>query len=371
MSPRKIGIIISSIVVFIVLGVLSGNLVEVNDATTYQIKQGVLDGELKVRNAPGPYYQGLCKIVTYHKSSEINFSSKNEEGGSSIYSQPIKVPFQGGGTADVSGIVKYVLSLEKKHQISLHTKYQSSIFINQKLMWQTIREGLKEAASIMTAEEAFSGRRSEFISLAEKQITIGISKKIKKDDRLTEVMVDGKPVIAKPSPLKMYDIDVIQFNITNVVPDKITLGLILAKKNAEKAKQDTITEREKGNANIAKALAAEEVEKIKAVTQAQKEYEVSVLDRKKADEVAKGKLIKKKAEAEANQLLVAAGLTPLEKATIEKEMAIGVAEKLSQIKFPSMMVIGGGREGKVLNPFDAIGLDSFMRIQSRFLAGAS
>lgn len=49
--------------------------------------------------------------------------------------------------------------------------------------------------------------------------------------------------------------------------------------------------------------------------------------------------------------------------------AIGVAEKLSQVKFPGMMVIGGsegGKGGQASNPFDAVGLESFMRINEKF-----
>lgn len=47
--------------------------------------------------------------------------------------------------------------------------------------------------------------------------------------------------------------------------------------------------------------------------------------------------------------------------------AIGVAEKLSNVKFPGMMIIGGdsGKGGQALNPFDAVGLESFMRINEK------
>jgi hypothetical protein len=53
-------------------------------------------------------------------------------------------------------------------------------------------------------------------------------------------------------------------------------------------------------------------------------------------------------------------------------VAIGVAEKLSNVKFPGMMIIGGANSkgGNTLNPFDAVGLESFMRIQKKLNANS-
>ena len=58
-------------------------------------------------------------------------------------------------------------------------------------------------------------------------------------------------------------------------------------------------------------------------------------------------------------------MTPLERATIDKETQIGVAEKMSNIKFPEMLIIGGtSGKGGAMNPFDAIGLESFIKIKN-------
>lgn len=110
----------------------------------------------------------------------------------------------------------------------------------------------------------------------------------------------------------------------------------------------------------------QEVEKIKEVTIAQKEFEVAKLARQKANEDAAADIVKGKALAEINRLKVQAGLTPLEKATIQKETAIGVAEQLSKVQFPGMMIIGGGGNGhSPMNPFDAVGLESFQRLSEK------
>jgi len=56
-------------------------------------------------------------------------------------------------------------------------------------------------------------------------------------------------------------------------------------------------------------------------------------------------LVRERAQAEANRLKVAAGLTPQERAQIQKEIAIGVAEKISAMQLPQVY-IEGGAEGK-------------------------
>jgi hypothetical protein len=57
-------------------------------------------------------------------------------------------------------------------------------------------------------------------------------------------------------------------------------------------------------------------------------------------------LVRERAQAEANRLKVAAGLTPQERAQIQKETAIGVAEKLSTMTFPQVYIEGGSKDAK-------------------------
>jgi hypothetical protein len=52
--------------------------------------------------------------------------------------------------------------------------------------------------------------------------------------------------------------------------------------------------------------------------------------------------VQKDAEAYANKKLVTAGLTPQERANIDKEIAIGVAKELAKLDLPSTVIIGAG-----------------------------
>ena len=57
-------------------------------------------------------------------------------------------------------------------------------------------------------------------------------------------------------------------------------------------------------------------------------------------------LVRERAQAEANRLKVAAGLTPQERAQMQRDIAIGVAEKLAEMKLPQVYIENGGKEGK-------------------------
>jgi regulator of protease activity HflC (stomatin/prohibitin superfamily) len=236
---------------------------------------------------------------------------------------------------------------------------------------------------MFTAEEARVTKREEYTSLVLEMIQNGIYRtnstiqKIKGEDgternvTVTRITLDanGKPTVVKASPLKDFGISIVQFSLRGLDFDKVTQDLMMAKKtaeqekivastNAEKAKQDTITAQEQGKAKVASAQAEELVAKVRKTTQAQAEFEVAQFQAKKAIESAKAKRVEGEAEAHIAALKVHAGLSPLEKATIQKETAIGVAEALSKIQFPASMILAGGSDSGKMNPLDALGYRS-------------
>lgn len=52
------------------------------------------------------------------------------------------------------------------------------------------------------------------------------------------------------------------------------------------------------------------------------------------------------------------------KKEMEQQKVVAVAAELAKVQFPGMMILGGGNgsNGHALNPFDAVGLESFMCI---------
>ena len=89
------------------------------------------------------------------------------------------------------------------------------------------------------------------------------------------------------------------------------------------------------------------------------------LEAAKAEEVARKVRAEGEAKAAANRALVAAGLTPLEAATIKKETAIGIAAALAKSEVswvPKIMLTGNGNNGGAM---DAVGLKMLMDIADK------
>lgn len=394
MDLRKVKLlsllVVGVVGLFLLVGV-GRSLVGTNNAGFYQIKQAAVTGTMTVIEDPGSYLRVFADITTYHISDMHYFSKSKLDGGDGAESDPIHVRFNDGGTADISGAIKFRLPADPAKRLKIHQDFKSYAALKHDLIRQTVAEAMMQTATLMKAEESYSTRRSEFTSLVEDQIKTGIydvvARAVKSADADGNELVDHEvfvkrdtitntPVIRKESPLKQYGIEVVSFTIKELDFDATIDALIQKKKeseqakvvartNAERAKQDAITAREQGNAKIATEKANQDVEKIKEVTIAQKEFEVSQLKRKQAEQDAAASVTAGKALAEVNRLKVLAGLTPLEKATIAKETAIGVAHELASITLPTMMVTGGTSNGKTADPFEAVGLESLMRINDK------
>ena len=135
---------------------------------------------------------------------------------------------------------------------------------------------------------------------------------------------------------------------------------------AAAAAQEAIRAEEEGKAMAMKAKWEQEKVKAVEVTKAEQEYEVARLAALKAKEDAKRIEAQGLAEAAAARAKVQAGLTPLEKATIEKETAIGVAQALanSNVRWvPEVMVLGN--QNASANPMDAVGLNMLLDIAKK------
>ena len=394
---KLIAKLVGGVVGLILLVSVGRSLFATNNAGYYQIKQAAVTGQMSAINLPGTYLKLFADVTTYHVS-DVYYFSKSETGQEDSDADPIKVRFNDGGTAEVSGMIKFRLPSDPEKQLKLHQDFKSYNAIKHDLMRQVVAEALMQTAPMMKAEDSYSTRRSEFTDLAEDQVVEGIFETVSKEfkdkdadgnefiEKEVNVRKDekGLPMIRKISPLRQYGIEVIQFVIKDIDFDQTIDALIskkkeaeqqkvVAKANAERAKQDAITAREQGNARIATEKANQDVEKIKEVTIAQKEFEVSQLRRKQAEQDAASQITTGKALAEVNRLKVQAGLTPLEKAEIQMKTNIGVAAELAKVTLPTTMIIGGsgGSHGGAIDPFTAVGLNSFYDLSKKMSSETS
>lgn len=395
---KKIGMILGLVLTLVFGATAVGNLVETNDAGTYQIKQSI-QGELSVITIPGPYFQGWGKITTYGASEMFELSKEDES------EKPIPVRFADGGTALVSGSVQFLLPSDNESLLRIHKRFQNSASLRTRVLKQAFVEAVQQTASLMKADESYSTRRSEFAALVEEQVKRGIFETLSVEAK--EADVDGNQfndvniviktndkgvrLISKISPLIQYRIEVGQITIKDFDYDDTIDALIQKKKeaeqqkvvaraNAERSKQDKISAEQKALADVAIAKGAEEVEKIKEVTRAEKEKAVAILSATKDFETAKlarqtaeqdalSATVKGKADAEINRLKVSAGLTPQEQAEYRMKTADVVSKNLSSINLPKMMIFGGGANSPT-DPFQAVGLKSFMEISNGLSNGS-
>lgn len=229
----------------------------------------------------------------------------------------------------------------------------------------------------------------------------------------TEVVCgpDGKPIITQPSPLKALGLTVNQFSITEIEYDKSTQSQFEAKKQSflaaeqSKAQREAETQkrfmiqeqglREKAEyeAKANKEAAAAKIEaeqrrqvaetnslkeKQVAVTKAEQESQVAITEANRAAEVAKltklkaetegaqkvavakleldaaelrAKAMKVIAEAEAEQIAKAGKVTEKERLALEiqRDTQIGVADKLSKIAVPGVVISGDSKGGSDIN----------------------
>lgn len=127
----------------------------------------------------------------------------------------------------------------------------------------------------------------------------------------------------------------------------------LAQQETETAKAEQLKIIAQGENAKARERVAKEKEQITQVIayETEKEIEKQKLEKAKialetAEIEAKATRVTADAEAYKNQKLVSAGLTPQEKAKIDKEIAIGVAAELAKLQLPTYYIQGQGSSGQ-------------------------
>lgn len=383
-------------VVLLLLAVIgSVKLFERVDAGTYKICQK-LNGNLIVLDKPGWHYTGYVSNITkYNMAGIYQFSDNDEDEGG----QSIGVIFRDGTKGHINGNIQYMLPIDNESRIALHTIYgRSNEQVINNLIIKSTSEVVKATSPFFKGEGAYSYDKANFIKMVEDQLEKGLFTQVKETvtikDELgkptTEVLVytkkdkNGNEVISKESKFDKFGVQLLGLNIEDIKLDdkamefiekrkEVALEALVAQQSMETAKQAAETAKAKAREMVEVQRGREEVEKMKAVTAAEKEKEVAKLEaeqrlitaqlnRQAAEEDAKALIVKKEAEAKANAKLVQAGLTPLEKANIEKETAIGVARELAKMNVPQI-IVNGGEKG--INPLDMVGVNQALEIQKK------
>ena len=420
MTKSKI-LAVVTVAALILLGVFATKLVGYKQSTELLVKQSPF-GTLSCVEGQGLYFKGFASIYKYDLAKSFYFNSSTEKvdghgwEGDEDDEDDISVTLSRNANADISGYLMYELPTDCDKLIELHKNQRSDKGIKHNLVRNAVLSAVRKTAPLFTAEEAKVTKIAEFRRLAEDQLVEGeylttievlkekagedevdsTGKVVKKAEvqeyRVTKLKLDkdGHRIITKKSPITQYGIVVKQLEIQNVKLDpKAQQQLDIVKERemqrvanataAETAKQKAITAKAEGDARIAEAKATQEVQKMTEVTMAEKEKAVAILNAEREKEVARLEALKaievakkikaeKEAEAQANRALVAAGLTPQERAEWEYKTKVGVAEALAKSSHPlvpEIMMTGGEGKNGASNAMDAVGLNMLMDLTTK------
>ena len=393
----KMSSLITVVGLFITILSTSLNPLAINDATERTVVQ-TIGGDLFVRFNPGIYYAGiLAKKTIWPNNFTIQVSrdiNRSDDADLWILSDPKDGTFSEGDNAELEHTVKWDLPSSQPMMKDLHITYSNF----ENLMSTTLLSYQKKIASFstqrMSSEAHYSGGKSQLDQYFQDQLRNGQvlliteTKTRTLEDESEETYIDVKPRTNPDGTPMRVESDIQTFGILSTYTSMDNVHYVAEidvklrqkiKYAADKAnsKQELIAAQQeeqtaivKGRKLIAEVTAKEEAAEQTEVIQARKAKLVAAENLEQAKYDAASTLALKKAQAEGDRLKVLAGLSPLEKANIDKLTAIGVAAELAKVKFPNEMIIvgGGNGQGGDVDPFTAVGLQSFYEL-SKTMSG--
>lgn len=397
MKPLKLskGAIIGIFTLVIIVAMLfvcTGAFEDCDKSKIY-VNQYPITGKYAVWTDGGLQSQLWGNLYEYNKTSQVEFTGveKNKDGYVAVGDNPgAAVTFNDRGRGFLIGSLRVVLPTDEKHMSKIQQEFGSEQTLISTLIRPTLYKVVTSCGPLMSSLESVSETRTDLIQYITDQLNNGVYKTKTKKVTVVNELTGDSDIVAKAeliidptapggfkrqevSPFSQYGITCNLVSITDIKYDKATqdqidaqkaanLAVVTAKTKSLEAIQKTILVTEQGKQAAETAKWEQEKEKARAVTKAQQDYEVAKLEASKAEEVARKVRAEGEAKAAANAALVRAGLTPIERATIDKETAIGIAHELAQSKVqwvPQVMLSGSGSNGTAM---DAVGLKMMMDI---------
>lgn len=335
----------------------------------------------------------FSKIQEWEKFIDIKCVALDKKGNykqdvtgiEGIIPNGINVRFIDKVDANVYASVRFEMPNDDESFIKLVETYrQPSNLINNTLL-PTVSEQLKNVTFMYSAEDYVSGSATDYrmtiedalknggfvVKKVEVRDTIynetGVDSLLKKKRSIKEInkFIRNEKIFVNGIPKRIpHEINVNKIITAQVIIDDVDLNKAFEDKlkqqrdiSAEKiieiqkvetaraAQQRIVAEGERDKAAERVKQEKLQVNTLIAIETRVKEEEsnrqLAEIAVKTAELEAKALLIKEKAEADANRLKVNAGLTPQERAQIEKETRIGVAHELSNMQVPTNMIING------------------------------
>ena len=388
LSKGTIGAIIAVVIVALTL-MCAGRIAEDVHNEEIVVNQYPFTGEMAYWTTPGLKGQWFGKATYYYKTQQFWFGSSDDDNKQQ--GTPIPVIFNDASDGQIYGSLRVKLPTDVEHLSRIQTDYNGMDRLMNDLVSQTVTKVIYASGPLMSAFESYAEKKNDLIDYITDQLNNGVYKTaIKTEETIDPVTGEKKTVRlatlipdenapggykrSEASPFAYYGLSIGQVAVSKIdYSEKVKMQIAqqqeanmliqTSKAKSAAALQEAIRAEQEGKATAAKAKW--EQEKIKAieVTKAEQEREVSRLAAEKAEFDKKRIIAEGQAEAEANRLKVAAGLTPQEKAEWEYKTAVGIAEALSKSNVrwvPEIMI--NGKDSGSSNAMDAVGMNMMLDI---------
>ena len=379
LTKGKVTAIICGVFALIVLCMM-GSIGEDVKNEQIVVNQYPFSGKMSYWTEPGFKWQWFGSTTDYYKTQQFWFGGKDVEGNS--HGTPIKVIFNDASVGYIYGSLRVVLPTDVEHLKLIQTAYNGMDRLMNDLVAQNVVKVIYASGPLMSAFESYAEKKNDMVAYITDQLTYGVykttvreedtidsftgeSKKVKVASLVADENAPNGYVRSEKAPFTSYGVIIDQVSITEITYDdkvnqqiqtqqQANMSIQTKKAEALAAQQDAIKAEAEGKAAAAKAKWEQEKVKATEVTKAEQEREVARLAAEKAEFDKKRIVAEGQAEAEANRLKVAAGLTPQERAEWEYKTKVGVAEALSKTKWPTIVM--SGNQGGGSNAMDVIAL---------------
>jgi hypothetical protein len=384
--------IIGGLILVLVVAIVAclGRIAEDVKNEQIVVNQYPFTGKMEYWTTPGFKWQMFGKTTYYYKTSQLWFGSDNEDGEQ--MGNPIPVIFNDASDGKIYGSLRVKLPTDPMYLARIQTDYNGMERLMQDLIRPTVTKVIYASGPLMSAFESYAEKKNDLIEYITDQLNNGVYKTTvnvietvdpitgeKKTVKIASLIPDenapGGYKRNETSPFAYYGLEIGQVSVSKIgYGDKVVkqieqqqeanMMVQTSKAKTLAAQQEAIRAEEAGK--TAAITAKWEQEKIKAVevTKAEQEREVSRLAAEKAEFDKKKIIAEGQAQAEANRLKVAAGLTPQEKAEWDYKTAVGIAQALANSKVswvPSIMMNGNASDGNN-SAMDAVGFNMMLDV---------
>jgi regulator of protease activity HflC (stomatin/prohibitin superfamily) len=314
--PRKVLTKLLGLVVILVVAIVgSFNLLDHNDlgyATVVQYP----NGSVRVINEPGIFFQGFGKLTVYKTANDtVAFSNDPKEG--EVGGNSIPVRFRDGGQGNVTIDVTYKLPEDKESLRKIHTDWHSYEQLERGLVRPQVNNVIQLTATKLSSEESYT-QKDLFINQIFDQLTSGIyeysivvDQEGKVNFKLKTFEKEGKLAVERQTnPFQSYRIGITKVTVREIdYAEEINLTLkakqaaiqaqVTSKANADKAQQEALEAKARGEKLIAETVASEQAR----TAGAEQELKRARLEAEAIRVRAEAEAYAKKANAAANNSL--------------------------------------------------------------------